>query len=398
LRVGELTRYLKRLIEDDRLLTDLSIVGEVTDISRPGSGHVYFTLKDDASQLGCVLFRREVQQNLEELRNLKPGVNVVAEGAMKVYEPRGSYQLYVDRIQVQGAGAAQIRFQRLKKKLETEGLFAAGRKRTPPARPACVALITSPDSSAYHDVIHRLQKQWPLTKVIVAGASVQGDSAAGEIVLALDIVNRMTDAEVVLIVRGGGSPEELACFNDERLARSIFASRLPVVTGVGHQDDVTIVDLVADLRAATPSLAAAAVVPDGVAYRKRSADLQRELRAAAVSTVRRRRESLTASQTALFRASPMNRVRVRRQHVDELYARIQRLSSSEMQVRRRRVDALSRQLQALDPLGILARGYALITDASTGQVVASVNDATPGREITARVKDGSFRAVVGGDE
>ena len=398
LRVGELTRYLKRLIEDDKLLTGLSIVGEVSDISRPGSGHVYFTLKDDVSQLGCVLFRREVQQNLEELRGLRTGVSVIAEGSMKVYEPRGAYQLYVDRLQVQGAGAAEMRFQRLKRKLEAEGLFASERKRSLPAAPASVALITSPDSSAYHDVIHRLQKQWPLTKVIVAGASVQGESAAGEIVLALDIVNRMTDAEVILIVRGGGAPEELACFNDERLARAIFASRLPVVTGVGHQDDFTIVDFVADHRAATPSLAAAAVVPDGISYRRRSSDLRRTLRGAVQGGVRRRRQSLSAAQTALLRASPVNRVHVRRQHLDEVFVRLQRLSLSEMQVRRRRLDALDRQLHALDPLGILSRGYALMTDASSGEVIASVHDATPGRRINARVKDGSFAAVVGGDE
>ena len=397
LRVGELTRYLKRLVEDDRLLMDLSIIGEVSDLNRPGSGHVYFTLKDDVSQVLCVLFRREVQHNLEELRALKQGVNVIVQGAMKVYEPRGSYQLYVSRLQVQGAGAAQVRFQGLKKKLDAEGLFAPERKRPLPTSPRCIALITSPDTSAYHDVIHRLQKQWPLTKVILAGTSVQGDSAPDEIVLALDIANRLTDAEVILIVRGGGAPEELACFNDERLARAIFASRLPVITGIGHQDDYTIVDFVADMRAATPSLAAAASVPDGVAFRRRSADLQRELRGAVQGGLRRRRQTLVATHTALLRASPMHRVQIRRQRVDELFAVVQRSTSSEMDVRRRRLDALTRQLQALDPLGILSRGYALITDAHTGRIVASVNDANPGRQVSARVKDGSFRAVIGGD-
>ncbi len=255
-------------------------------------------------------------------------------------------------------------------------------------------MVTSPDSRAFHDVIARLKLQWPLVKVIVAGTSVQGEGCADEIVFALDIVNRMTDADVILLVRGGGSVEELAGFNDERLARAVFASRIPVITGIGHELDYTIVEFVADHRAATPTAAAAEAVPNGPAIVSRNRDLAREMVKAIRTKVAVKRQTVRAAERALLRDSPTHRVRTRRQRLDELFDRLEKSTNAELVVRRRRLDALSRHLVALDPVAILSRGYALLTDADSGQLVTSVSQAHAGRELKARVKDGVFRATV----
>src|SRR5579859_5594282 len=261
LRVSDLTRYLRYLVEHDELLTQLSVAGEITDFSRSASGHYYFGLKDGQSQISCVLFRREAAMQ-RSLENLRPGSAVVIHGFLTVYEPRGSCQIYVQRVVAQGEGLAAQRLTKLRAKLEQEGLFAPARKRPLPHYPRLIALITAPGSQAYHDVLHRLRVQYPFVRVVEAGVRVQGDSAADEMVMAIDIVNRLTDSDLILLVRGGGAPEELAAFNEERLVRAVFGSRIPVVTGIGHETDRSLVDEVADVRAATPSLAATAAVPD----------------------------------------------------------------------------------------------------------------------------------------
>lgn len=394
LRVGEVTRYLHRLLEDDRLLQDISVLGEVTDLSRAASGHHYFTLKDGAGQLPCVMFRSQATQQRSEIAALAQGINLVAEGAMSIYESRGIYQLTVKRIRVQGAGAGRLRFEQLRKQLEADGLFAQERKRPLPAHPKCLALVTSPESDAYHDVIRRLSGQWPRVKVVVAGVSVQGEQAPAEITLALNIVNRMTDADAILLVRGGGSDDELAWFNDERVARAIFASKIPVITGIGHEKDGTIADFVADHAAPTPTAAAAVSVPDGFALRGRCGQLQSQLTANMKRGLYARSSSLIHTERALVRASPTNRIRMRRQRVDEMWDRLVKTTRSDVDLRRRKLDALSRQVQALDPLSILSRGYALITDTDSGEVISSVDTAVPGRNVSARVKDGSFLATV----
>jgi len=394
LRVGELTRYLRRMVEGDRLLQDISVMGEVGSLSHPGSGHYYFVLKENDNQLPCIMQRREALQQGQQAAALRPGVNIVAEGALTIYEPRGLYQLSVRRIRVQGAGEARQRFERLRRQLEAEGLFAEERKRPLPTHPATLALITSPNSNAYHDVLTRLRAQWPRIKVIVAGSNVQGEQAPAQIALALDIVNRMTRADEILLVRGGGSQEELDCFNDERIARAIFASRIPVITGIGHEQDYTIADYVADVRAPTPTAAAHLAVPDGIALRMTCRKLRQDLRVAIVGKVGDRRRALRTAEAALLRFSPDNRVRVRRQRLDEIWERMWRLNRADMARRRSRLDGLSRQLQLLDPLGVLARGYAVITDPDSGRVISTVGQAAPGRRLKARVRDGSFPLVV----
>lgn len=394
LRVGELTRYLKYLVEQDDLLTSLSVRGEISDLSRSPTGHVYLTLKDETSQIACVLFRREALQQASAVRDLRKGVAVVVHGFLTVYEPRGTYQIYVERVLPQGEGAAAQRVEKLRAQLEKEGLFADERKRALPAFPRKIALVTSPGSQAYHDVLHRLRTQYPFVTVIEAGASVQGDGAADEMVMAIDIVNRLTDADVVLLVRGGGAPEELAAFNEERLARAIFASRIPVVTGIGHQTDISIADLVADHRAATPSLAAAAVVPDTAALVGSIGRLHAQATHILRQRLRDDRRRWLDANRSLVRARPETQLRMQRRRTEELSRAARRAMLAHMETRRARLAALRAQLQALDPLAILARGYAVLTEPATGHVISRVADAPPGTALQARVSDGAFRVRV----
>ena len=394
LRVSELTRYLKYLVEQDDLLAALSVHGEISDFTRSASGHVYFTLKDASSQIACVLFRREALQQGEALKELRKGVTVVVHGFLTVYEPRGAYQIYVERVIPQGEGALFLQFQRLKAQLEDEGLFAAERKRPLPRFPRTLALITSPDGQAYHDVLHRLRSQYPFVRVIEVGVSVQGDGAADEMAMAIDIVNRLTDADLILLVRGGGAPEELAAFNQERLARAIFASRIPVVTGVGHEKDYTIVDFVADQRAATPSLAAAIAVPDIAGLMQRMAHQHAQLTQLVRQQLRVDQRRLLEANRALLRASPERRLAAQRQRADELTRAMQRSATLHLQAKRARLAGLRAQLAALDPLAILARGYAVLTDVESGAVVSRVEQAVDRRTLRARVSDGEFAVRV----
>jgi exodeoxyribonuclease VII large subunit len=396
LRVSELTRYLKYLIDRDDLLSALSLRGEISELSRAPSGHVYFTLKDDGSQVSCVLFRREALQQAREVKELRKGLAVVVHGFLTVYEPRGSYQVYVERVLAQGEGAAAQRVEQLRAQLERDGLFAPERKRPIPPFPRKIALVTSPGSQAYHDVLHRLRVQYPFVTVIEAGASVQGDGAADEMVLAIDIVNRLTDADLILLVRGGGAPEELAAFNEERLARAIFASRIPVVTGIGHQTDQSIADLVADHRAATPSLAAAASAPDAAALVRDIARLHGQMTQIVRQRLTAERRRWMQTNRALLQARPESRLRTQRARSLDLQRAADRAIHTQLAAKRARLSSLRVQLAALDPLAVLSRGYAVLTDAETGRVITQTEQAEEGRLLRARVMGGEFDVRVEG--
>lgn len=394
LRVSELTRYLKYLIEHDDLLSAVSVRGEVSNLSRSPSGHTYFSLKDASSQISCVLFRREAAQQREAAKSLRNGAAFVVHGFLTLYEPRGTFQVYVERIVPAGEGTLAQQFELLKNRLEAEGLFVTERKRHLPAYPRKLALVTSPGSQAYHDVLHRLTAQYPFVTVIVAGVPVQGEGAGDAMAMAIDVVNRLTDVDLILLVRGGGAPEELAAFNEERLARAIFASRVPIVTGIGHETDQSIADLVADYRAATPSLAAAAAVPDAAGLLTQIARLHAQLRQAMEGRVRSERRHLVDVNRSLLRAGPQTRLRLQRQRADDGLRQMQRSVDVLLRVKRTRLTALEAQLQALDPLAVLARGYSVLFDAVDGTVISRVDAAVPGRRLRARVADGEFDVEV----
>jgi exodeoxyribonuclease VII large subunit len=336
------------------------------------------------------MFRREAAQQPAEVSELRKGLSVVVHGCLTLYEPRGTYQICVERVTPQGEGALFQRFEQLKTRLEAEGLFAAERKRPLPLFPRTLALVTSPESQAYHDVLHRLRSQYPFVKVIEVGVSVQGDGAADEMTMALDVVNRLTDADLILVVRGGGAPEDLNAFNEERLARAIFASRIPVVTGVGHETDYTMVDFVADFRAATPSLAAAHAVPDLRELVRRSAQLQQRCAESMLQRVRLERRRWREASQALLRANPQARVNQQRIRATQAHTRLRQEIDAQMRTKRVRLQSLQAQLQTLDPLAIIQRGYAVLHDADTGVLVSRAEQAAPGRRIRARVSDGEF--------
>jgi exodeoxyribonuclease VII large subunit len=394
LRVSEVTRYLKQLMEDDALLSLIQVQGEVTNLTKAASGWVYFSIKDSMSQLGCIISSRQAQALRDETSALENGVTVLLEGSISVYESRGVYQLTVNRMRIGGAGAARRRFEQLRGKLEAEGLFAPDRKRTPPAYPAKIALITAPQSQAYHDVTKGIESRWPRVTIILAAVGVQGEQAAGQIASAIDMVNRLTDAEVIILARGGGSPDELDAFNDERVARVIFASRVAVITGIGHTQDTTIADLVADVAATTPTGAAIAAVPDGRAMILQCNQFFRQIRRQVDRGLRARKSNLVRIEKDLERFSPQTRINVRRQRLDDVWTVLRKGIERDLKVRRTCLEAVQRQMDALNPTTVLGRGYALITDSVSGQVVASTSAATQGRRLKAHVKDGSFEVVV----
>ena len=382
-RVSELNEVVQRLLEDG--FGEVHVEGEISNARQQSSGHWYFTLKDEASQLAAVLFR-----GMQTGLRFRPenGLHVRATGRLQLFVPHGKYQMMVRTLAPLGQGALELAFRQLRERLQAEGLFDPARKRALPRFPRCVALVTSPTGAAVRDLLATLAARWPLARVRLVPVAVQGDTAPGEIVQALHAVNRTRAAEVVIVARGGGSIEDLWAFNDERVARAIVASRLPVVCGVGHESDVTIADLVADLRAATPTAAAAAVVPD-----------QREIRALIVQCERRGARGLRR-QLELPRArleSLLQRYGMRRwrhwvpeqmQLLDERLERLANSARSRVVRSEERWSALQARLAALSPAAILARGYTYCVDPATGALIARAAEARPGRRVRVHFDDG----------
>jgi len=258
-RVSQITAYIKELFDSDYPLQDLWLEGEVSNYSQAASGHVYFTLKDEEAQIRCVMWRSQVERQAYLPQN---GEAIIAHGRISVYEAGGRYQLYVDDIQPAGVGLLYLQFEALKERLAAEGLFDAERKRPLPPFPRRLGVVTSPTAAALKDIVNVLRRRYPVVEVVLSPTLVQGDEAPSQIVAAIEALNEHTDVDAIIVARGGGSLEELWAFNDERVARAIYASQVPVVTGVGHETDFTIADFVADVRAPTPSAAAEVAVPD----------------------------------------------------------------------------------------------------------------------------------------
>ncbi len=366
--VRQLNRYLRTLLSQDRTLQDLSVRGEVGDLVRHGSGHVYFTLKDESSQLRCVLFREEA----EALAFIpESGSEVVVRGTLAVYERRGQYQLVVREMEEAGLGELHLAFERMKRKLAAEGLFEEKRKRPLPAFPRKIALLTSPSGAALHDLLTTIQSRWPAADLVLIPTPVSGARAAPGIVRSLEKLRLIEGPEVAILARGGGSMEELSGFNAEGVARAIAAAPVPVITGIGHETDFTIADFVADYRAPTPTAAAVAATSDQrellrlvQEFRKRTA--QRLSRVVA----RHRRE------LALLRARPvLSRPRLllaeRRQRVDELVSAVRQTTTRRGREIQERLLRAREKLKALSPEAVLARGYS-ITRLPDRSVVRSI--------------------------
>ena len=390
--VSQITRYIKSLLQSDIMLQDVWVEGEVSNLTLAASGHCYFTLKDGAAVLTCIMWRNQV----EMLGRLpKDNETVEAHGTVSVYEARGQYQLIVDTMRPFGVGRLYLMFEELKAKLAAEGLFDEERKRPLPARPQRIGVVTSPTAAALQDILRTLSQRFPLVEVLLAPSQVQGEGAPPQISQAIAALNGWSEpVDVIIVARGGGSVEELWAFNDEQVARAIANSRIPIISGVGHESDFTIADFVADVRAPTPTGAAAAAVPDRITLMGEVRGLAYRLAEITQNQVERLQTEVENETHALQRLSPQGQVMTARQRVDDLTRTATTAISHPLALRRSRLQGLTAQIASLSPLEVLNRGYALVHRQKDGQLIRQVVQATPGEKIRVRVSDGEFTGTV----
>jgi exodeoxyribonuclease VII large subunit len=388
--VSQISRFLRDLIEGDKRLQNIWVQGEISNFSRPKSGHWYFTLKDRDAQLPCVMWRSVAEL---QLTVPKDGDSVQVHGGLSVYEAGGRYQLYVDDIRPTGEGALFQDFLRLRAKLEAEGLFAPERKRPLPAVPQRIGIVTSPVGAALRDILNTITRRFPLVEVFVAPAAVQGPDAPFQLVAALRRLNQFVKPDIILLARGGGSLEDLAAFNNEKLARAIVASQAPVVCGIGHETDFTIADFTADLRAPTPTAAAEMSTPNRLDLSDMLTEISQSLARAFFDRVREHRWTLQSSIQSLERHSPLAQIMRDQQSIDESIARGGRALRQHAVLLRANLDGKRARLYALSPARVLERGYAIVSK-SDRAVVSHVGQVREQETLTVRVSDGSFAAQV----
>lgn len=431
--VSRLNREAKLLLESG--LPPLWVEGEISNFSRPSSGHWYLTLKDQGAQVRCAMFR---QANLRVRLTPRDGLQILARVRVSLYETRGEYQLIIDHLEEAGEGQLRRRFDELKARLAAEGLFDTSLKRPLPRLPRRIGVITSPTGAAIRDILHILQRRFPAVPVLLYPVPVQGQGAAAEIAGALAMANERLETDLLIVGRGGGSLEDLWPFNEEIVARAIRASKIPVVTGIGHEVDFTIADLAADMRAPTPSGAAELAVPDRAEWLRalmqtasrlercmrqsldqrqvqlsnitrrlehthprtrlreraqRLDELELRLRRALERPLERQHERLTWITTRLHNAHPAHRLRAARSRLEEMTPRLRITMERMLALSRGRLNAATRTLQAVSPLATLDRGYAIVTRADQ-KILRTINDTTTGQALTIRTTDGEINAIV----
>ncbi len=386
LSVSELTSLIKGTLEAD--FSSVWVSGELSNVSRPHSGHVYLTLKDEGAQIRGVVWRSVASQLAFDLRD---GLEVVCRGAIDVYPPRGAYQLVIRRIEPLGVGSLQLALRQLQQKLAAEGLFAPEHKKPLPRFPRRIALVTSPTGAAIRDFLEVLRRRWRGVDVLVIPARVQGEGAAADLVRGIRAANALPESPDVLVVaRGGGSLEDLWCFNEEPVVRAIYASRIPVVSAVGHEIDVTLSDLVADVRALTPSEAAELVVPSADELRAGLDGHRQRLTAALRGRANAARTRLDAlAQHRAFR-KPFERIQDRARQLDDLDLRAARAIRYLFQRSRERIRGVAGQLESLSPLAVLQRGYSLTLRTGDGALLTDAAQAEVGASITTRLARGTL--------
>ena len=384
----ELNRHIRGLIESDYRMGDLWLAGEVANLSQPASGHLYFTIRDAEAAVRCVMWKQDAARLL---RLPKDGEAIEIHGNISVYEAGGQYQLYVDEVRYAGEGELYQQYLQLKERLEAEGLFAEHRKRALPKWPRRIGIVTSSSGAELLDVLNVLRRRYPLVEAIVSPTPVQGEAAPDRIVEAMHALDD-TEPDVVLLVRGGGSVEDLWAFNDERVVRAVVASKSPVVTGIGHETDVLLSDFAADVRAPTPSAAAEIATPDSEELVIEVREMRLGLARAWTDYRLRLRTALQAQRSALELASPQAKVDNARQRVDEYLHRATSAIRHEIALQSAAVAGLIHTLHAVGPDTVLARGYALVRNSADGSVVRSVSQVSVGDELQVRVSDGEFGA------
>ena len=388
--VSDLNAYIRALLESNENLMDIWVSGEVSNLSQPRSGHIYFTLKDENAQVRCVIWRNHALRLAGQLRD---GLLVDAHGAVGVYENGGQYQLYVDGIRAAGEGRLYQEFLLLKEKLQAEGLFDPERKRSIPAVPGIIGIVTSATGAALQDMLNTLRVRYPLADVVLSPASVQGDAAPLEIVAALDRLNQIIHPDVILLGRGGGSLEDLWAFNDERVVRAVVRSEAPIISGVGHETDFTLTDFAADLRAPTPTGAAVSAVPDRIELSAIIKGYERELDMLIRGYIEKGRALIQAGNMQLSYNSPSGKIRQYMQAIDHHAMELDHIKKNYFADMQRSLAVASERLLSHDPRNILKRGYAIITD-KKGRSVSSIKQVQLDQEINARVFDGVIRSTV----
>lgn len=386
LSVTQISQYIKGKMDTDGLLSGVLIRGEISNYKMYPSGHHYFTLKDSQSALRCVMFRGDAVRMRFRPEN---GMQVIAAGRITVFPRDGQYQLYCVQLTPEGAGDLQLAFEQLKEKLAREGLFDEEHKKPLPKFPERIALVTSPAGAAVRDMLRILNARWPQSGVLVVPARVQGEEAAEEIAAAIDYVNYYDLADLIITGRGGGSMEDLWAFNEEVVARAIFRSEIPVISAVGHEPDVTISDFVADLRAATPSNAAELAVPDRAELAGVIAHLARRLERGMTQPVAAAREKLEGFRRSRVLADPMGYVEERRMLLDYQSRRLLHGLERSLAEEKVRFGRMAAALDALSPLKVLGRGYAIARN-EDGTVLTTPEQVQVGQAVDLRLRDGSL--------
>lgn len=388
--VGQINRYIRNLLENDFILSSLLVKGEISNFKAHSSGHLYFTLKDASGALSCVMFRQDAAGLPFEPEN---SMQVVVYGHVSLYEKTGQYQLYAEFMEPLGIGALQVAFEQLKEKLAAEGLFDGDFKREIPKNPSCIAVITSPTGAAVRDILQIVKRRDPNVKVAIFPTLVQGEQAAADIVRSLKLVNEWGKADVIILGRGGGSMEDLWCFNDENVARAVFASEIPVISAVGHETDFTITDFVADMRAPTPS-AAAELATTPLAERREAfhrLELRLERDVSALLTSCRRRLDLLKSRPVMER--PLERIYRTMMDVEETQQRLDKEMTNRLMQRAERWQYLTNRLEAASPLAVMSRGYVMAVT-SSGKLLTSVKQAEVGDRVTLHLQDGKMETNI----
>ncbi len=386
--ISQLNTAARLLLEENLPL--VWIEGEISNLSTPASGHMYFTLKDEYAQVRCAMFR---SQNYKLKTKPKSGMQVLVQAQVSIYAARGDYQLLVYNLEPAGEGVLRQKFEQLKLRLQAEGLFAAEHKKPLPQFPKTIGVITSPTGAAVRDIIHVLQRRFPATKIIIYPTQVQGNDAKEQIAKAINIANKHDQADVLILSRGGGSLEDLWPFNEELVANAIFNSELPIISGVGHEIDYTIADFVADMRAPTPSAAAELATPDCQELLNSLEQFKDKLS----QIMQYKLQSCSNVLTNLMQRlqHPGKKLRDYAQHLDIIEQRLQLGMNNILKTKQHFITNLSRALSAVSPLATLSRGYAIVTD-NENKVIVNVNDVDVGDDINARLKDGTLVCKITG--
>jgi len=389
--VSDLAFHIKRVLECDPILSDLAVTGEVSNFKVHSKGHVYFSLKDESAQIECKMWRSAAAGLGFRPQN---GDRVTCFGSVDFYPPQGRASLVVREMHFAGQGAQFEAFLRLKTQLESEGLFEEGRKKPLPLMPRTVGVITSPTGAVIRDILNVLARRYPLAQVVLIPSAVQGFSAPPDLIRALHFAEAWAELDVVIMARGGGSAEDLWCFNDEELARTAADFSIPLVSAIGHETDFTILDFVADKRAPTPSAAAELIAPDVRELLGYVLGLKMRMGGAIEGEVRLARQKLEFLKRSRAFTNPSERLGIEREKVVALRNRAQEASKARVKIETQRLEGIGAQLRALDPQRVLERGYALLSDAQTGQIVSLLEGVSPGQKLVVTLSGGQFQVAV----